>query len=480
MTAPVIVWLYEDLRLSDHPALHAAAISGRPLIVCYVHDESTPGARAPASASRWWLHHSLHSLQQSLHQHGGQLWLARGPIEQVLARLVTHCDAAALYFSRGYQPWKVSLEQRLHQRFSADGLEVRRFTGTLLFQPEHIRTRTDTPFKVFTPFWKTCLGQPEPAAELPVPKLSFAPVSIASEALEDWSLLPVRPDWAGGLRAHWQPGEAGAKARLAQFADEAISHYSDGRDVPAAPGTSQLSAHLHFGEISPRQLWHFVRDHASAGGGSAAYLRQLGWRDFSHHLLFHWPHIASSAFKPAYNAFPWVDDQDALSAWQRGQTGFPIVDAGMRELWQTGWMHNRVRMIAASFLVKHLLVPWQRGEQWFWDTLVDADLANNCAGWQWVAGCGADASPYFRVFNPILQGEKFDPQGSYVRRWVPELAGLPSTHIHQPWAADAATLARAGIHLGTQYPLPLVEHSIGRQRALDALKTFKQIQAAGP
>ena len=308
------------------------------------------------------------------------------------------------------------------------GATFRRFAGGLLFEPEVPRTKSGDPFRVFTPFYKACLTLDAPKPPLPRPESSLsAPADWpGSEGLEDWGLLPTEPDWAGGMREAWEPGEAGAKARLLWFLDEAMGGYSDQRNRPDRPGTSGLSPHLHFGEVSPHQCWQAVEnrlaeDDRGARGGRS-FLRELVWREFSYHLLSHWPHLPERAFRPEFMAFPWDEDEAALKAWQQGRTGYPIVDAGMRELWQTGWMHNRVRMITASFLIKDLMIPWQVGENWFWDTLVDADLANNAASWQWVAGSGADAAPYFRVFNPTLQGKKFDPNGDYVRRYVPELS----------------------------------------------------------
>jgi deoxyribodipyrimidine photo-lyase len=331
---------------------------------------------------------------------------------------------------------------------------------------------------VFTPFYKTCLDLEPPKPPLPRPdKVPTPDTWPAGDALGDWGLLPSKPDWAGGMREAWEPGEAGAEARLVDFLDNTMAGYGDGRNRPDKPGTSRLSPHLHFGEISPHQCWHAVEDRLASGDGGGrggrSFLRELVWREFSHHLLFHWPDLPAKPFRPEFGAFPWERDEEALKAWQQGRTGYPIVDAGMRELWQTGWMHNRVRMITASFLIKHLLVPWQDGEAWFWDTLVDADLANNAASWQWVAGSGADAAPYFRIFNPILQGKKFDPNGDYVRCYVPELANLDTAYLHAPWEAPAEALDQVGIKLGDTYPQPMVDHAKARQRALAAYQGIK-------
>ncbi len=476
-TAPIIVWFRQDLRLSDHRALKQAASADRPVLPVYILDDESPGDWRPGGASRWWLHHSLKSLADALADKGGTLVLRRGRSDEELARLIEETGAAGLYWTRGYEPHAQELEKKLHREFG-ERLEVKRFGGALLFEPEAIETGAGEPFKVFTPFWKACLREPEPPEPRPRPgKLDFYAKKIRSDKLDDWDLLPTRPDWSGGLEETWTPGENGAHRRLRDFLNR-VEDYGEDRDRPGIAGTSGLSPHLHHGEISPRQVWHTLRRTAAgdraAAKGVEAYLRELGWREFCYHLLHHWPGIPRQPFRDGFGNFPWRSDPRGLKAWQRGRTGFPIVDAGMRELWHTGWMHNRVRMIVASFLVKHLLIRWQRGEEWFWDTLVDADLANNACGWQWVAGCGADAAPYFRIFNPMLQGKKFDPDGAYVRRWVPELESLPDKHLHEPWSAPAEELKKAGVELGKTYPEPIVDHAAARQRALAALKESKQ------
>ena len=382
----------------------------------------------------------------------------------------------ALLFSRSYNPGDELLEQRLKQWGDKSGISVRRFPGRLLFEPEQIRNKSGGPFKVFTPFWKACLVQPAPAAPLAAPESLAGAKQLPSAALNELKLLPTRPDWAGGLREYWKPGEAAAHERLEKFLDEAAADYAAMRDSPGAPGTSRLSPYLHYGEISPRQIWHAASSRRAAGKekGIDAFLREVGWREFCHHLLVLFPDFPERPFRPEFADFPWLDNPEHLAAWQRGQTGVPIVDAGMRELWHTGWMHNRVRMIVASFLVKNLLIPWQQGEAWFWDTLVDADLANNSAGWQWVAGSGADAAPYFRIFNPIRQGERFDAEGEYVRRWVPEVGGLPDAYIQKPWEAPEFVLKQAGLTLGRDYPKPLVDLATTRNRALEAYEEIRK------
>lgn len=476
--APVILWYRDDFRLSDHAPLRAAVASGAPIIPLYVLDDETPGPWRLGGASRWWLHHSLAALAADLSARGGRLVIRRGDACAVIRQLTRECQAQALYFHRGYTPAEADLERRLWRELG-DSLEVRRFRGRLLVEPEQVKTGAGEPFKVFTPFWRACLSLPEPEAPTPAPeRLAPPPPEVTGLDLDDLALLPRTPDWAGGLRDNWRPGEAGAWERLTAFLDAAVVGYAADRDLPGHPGTSRLSPHLHFGEISPRQVWHAVRGlqvgYAAATKGGDAFLREVGWREFCQHLLHHWPCLPTEPFNPRFAHFPWREDEAAFGAWRRGQTGYPLVDAGMRELWHTGWMHNRVRMVVASFLVKHLLVPWQRGQDWFWDTLVDADLANNAGSWQWVAGCGADAAPYFRIFNPVLQGQKFDARGDYVRRWVPELRRLPDRDLHAPFAAGQASLAAAGVRLGVDYPAPLVEHDFARQRALAALATLRE------
>ncbi len=471
MSNPTIVWFRRDLRLTDHRALAAAAERGT-VVAIYILSDDDIGA-----ASRWWLHHSLRNLQSSIERQGGQLILRRGdPIEQ-LRKLVSETTAEAVMLSRGYSQAMRDQEQRVHDQLS-DQVVVKRYRGSLLFEPEQVLKGSGDPYKVFTPMWKRLRELPEPVPT-EVGAIDWHPQQLSSDPLDSWSLLPTKPDWAGGLREHWHPGEAGATDQLQQFLTDAVKSYRTDRDRPDRDGTSGLSPHLHFGEVGPATVWQQTRQamhHAnSKQDGGWSFLRELGWRDFSYQLLTQYPQLASEPFRSDYARFPWQQDRGSLEAWQRGLTGYPFVDAGMRQLWHTGWMHNRVRMVVASFLVKHLLIPWQQGAEWFWDTLVDADLANNSASWQWVAGCGADAAPYFRIFNPITQGEKFDPHGRYVRRWVPELSALPDKFIHQPWTASSIVLKNAQIKLDETYPKPIVEHKAARERALAALAELKRI-----
>ena len=465
-----ILWFRRDLRLTDNDALIAAVADGRRVLPLYVHDELPLGG-----ASQWWLHHSLAALGREIRTRGGTLLLRRGDPARVIDELIRDTGASAVYCGRRFEPEARRQESRVAARLGSRAI-LTICDHSLLRRPSDIATQTGRNYKVFTPYYKASLALGEPAAPRPVPgSLEFVPVAADCEPLTRWSLLPTAPDWAGGLRETWRPGESGANERLDAIATT-IDGYAAGRDRPDLEATSRLSPHLHFGEISPRQVWHGIAHTARQGrfeDAAEAFIRQLYWRDFSSYLLFHYPLLASQPLRREYERFPWREDGAALARWRQGRTGYPIVDAGMRQLWHTGWMHNRVRMIAASLLVKHLLIPWQRGAEWFMDTLVDADLANNAAGWQWVAGSGSDAAPYFRVFNPISQGQKFDPDGEYVRRWIPELRELPKQYLHEPWTADAATLDKSGVTLDADYPTPIVEHKLGRERALAAYRAMR-------
>ncbi|MGC9239905.1 MAG: cryptochrome/photolyase family protein [Acidithiobacillus sp.] len=477
-TALTLVLFRNDLRLADHPALWHAAQKG-PILPVYLHS----AADQSGLAWRWWQGNSLLTLKARLAERGLPLVLRSGQAREILPEIVRRTGAAAVYWNRRYDSEGMREDEELKRLLKTMGIEVRSFVGNLLVEPwEHLRE--GRPYRVFTPFWKAMLARHQFARPLPEPTPCTAPADTPeSEDLADWGWQPRHPDWSLSLAAHWRVGEAAAWERLHAFVDEGLTHYAEGRNLPGKPYVSRLSPYLAHGEVSPRQIWWHFSDLAQEQPGShrhiEAFLRELGWREFSWHLLYHFPDLPREPLRPEFGQFPWRDDPAALRAWQRGRTGYPIVDAGMRELWQSGWMHNRVRMIVASFLVKDLRVPWQEGEAWFWDTLVDADLANNSASWQWVAGCGADAAPYFRVFNPVLQAEKFDPDGEYIRKWLPPLRQLPTAHIHAPWEAPAPVLEKAGVTLGKDYPRPLVDHHQAREAALAAWETIRQQTEGG-
>lgn len=465
----VVIWFRRDLRLADNAALTAATETGRPVLPVFVLEEGT--AAALGGAARWWLHHSLEKLKKALAGLGLTLVIRRGDAAQVLVELARDCGAAAIHWNKRYEPQEAARDQAVVSALGAAGIQAVQHPGALLAEPWSLATGQGGPYRVFTPYYQKFLKGSRPVPPGGTPRKAAAARRVPSSLeLAELELLP-RADWAGGLRSAWLPGEAGAAGELARFADAGLARYGRARDLPAENGTSRLSAHLHWGEISARQVWEAVEKQGD--GIAAPYLRQLVWREFAHHLLHHFPRTVEAPLREEFAAFPWDGDPTLLPAWQQGLTGYPLVDAGMRQLWHTGWMHNRVRMVAASFLVKHLLLPWQEGARWFADTLVDADTANNTFGWQWTAGCGADAAPFFRIFNPTLQSRKFDPRGEYIRRWVPELAGLPPALIHQPQAVAPAILEGFGVRLGREYPNPVVDHAAARQRALDSYRTMK-------
>lgn len=464
---PLILWFRQDLRLQHHPAFEAAKATGQPIIPLYILDDETPGPWKMGAAQRWWLHHSLLSLNQDLQALGGKLILRRGFSSEILQKVLNETGAQTIYWSRCYEPFAIARDTELKKDFIEQGINIKSFNASLLFEPWEIKNQQGHPYKVFTQFWKKCLAQ---GPRLPTFKMGPSAqfyTDLNSEDLTTWGLTPTHPNWAQGFSELWQPGEEGAHQKLESFFTHHLKAYKETRNRPDFYGTSRLSPHLHFGEISPHQLWHRVQQATNSNPSFESYLSEIGWREFCYHLLYAFPSLPHRPFQEKFTAFEWQHNQEALSLWQQGKTGYPIVDAGMRELWHTGWMHNRVRMIVASFFTKHLLLPWQEGQKWFWDTLVDADMANNAANWQWVAGCGADAAPYFRIFNPILQGEKFDPQGAYVRRWVPELKNLSNTFIHKPWQTPQAELNQARVILGKTYPFPLVNHEMARDLALE-------------
>ncbi|MFK3833828.1 cryptochrome/photolyase family protein [Microbacterium sp. NPDC087868] len=436
MSSPSIVWFRDDLRLADNPALRAAIDRGEPILAVYVLDEESPGIRPLGGAARWWLHHSLASLSERLRERGGALVLRRGPAARVIPQVVADTDAGAVFWNRRYGRPERDIDAELKTALRNDGVEVASFAGSLLHEPWTVTTGAGTHFSVFTPFWRACLSLPAPRLPLPEPReidgIRSAP---ASDDLDDWALLPTRPDWAEGLRETWEPGEPAARRRLRSFLDEDLGSYDRARDEPSAGATSLLSPRLRWGEISPFTVWHEAVSADDAGG----FLSELGWREFAWHTLFHFPDLATKNLRPEFDAFPWPRLKPShLDAWQRGETGVPLVDAGMRELWRTGYMHNRVRMVTASFLVKNLLIDWHRGEEWFWDTLVDADGANNPFNWQWVAGSGADAAPYFRIFNPELQAKKFDPNHLYISQWASDAPAEPIVDLGETRKAALA------------------------------------------
>ena len=462
-------WFRRDLRLSDNPALQAATEwareRGGSVLPVYIASDTEAGAWKDGAASRWWLHHSLTALSQTLNARGSRLVVRTGATLEVLKDVVSEAGIGAVFWNRLYEPASIERDRVVKAALREHGLHVASSNAALLHEPWTIKTRTGGPYKVFTPFSRTLSALPTPAPIAGPEVLPAPPSQVTGLALNDLHLLPSIP-WDGGMRDAWEPGESGARTLLDDFIEAPVADYPQARDFPDRAGTSRLSAALHFGEISPRQAWFAAR--AAQPEVSGPWLRQLQWREFAHHQLFHFPRTPDQPLDPRYATFSWRSDYQAdLRAWQRGQTGIPIVDAGMRELWHTGWMHNRVRMLVASLLTKNLLIPWQEGARWFWDTLVDADLANNTLGWQWTAGCGADAAPYFRVFNPATQGLKFDPDGRYVRRWVPELKRLPDKWLQQPWTAPAEVLRGCGVRLGRDYPMPIVDLAESRRIALE-------------
>ncbi len=472
-SAPILLWFRQDLRLKDNSALQAAIETGRPLTAVYIHDPDSEAEWSPGGATQWWLHHALVDLNQQLEDLGGQLLIRRGDSLQCIQRLIKELAAESVYWNRRYEPIIRGRDAVIKKRLREDGIEVKSFNSALIHEPHTISKKDGTPFKVFTPYWKHCLKQTKDApVRVELKKAVFLKSAPHSESISSLALLPSI-SWDEQFYKTWDPTAKGAARLLKTCVSSKLAGYERGRDILDEDATSRLSPYLHFGQIGPRQIWEAVKAKDNGEKGTYRYLAEIGWREFSYALMYHFPHTSTEPLRPEFADFPWESDKQLMTAWQTGQTGFPVVDAGMRQLWKMGWMHNRARMITASFLVKHLLQPWQDGARWFWDTLVDADLASNTQGWQWTAGCGADASPYFRVFNPILQGEKFDPNGDYVRRWVPELTGLPNNLIHTPWEADAFALADAGIVLGRDYPFPVIEHAAGRARALKAYGLFK-------
>ncbi len=474
----LLLWFRQDLRLDDHPALHQAIQEGYSIIPIYIWSPEEEGNWPLGGASKWWLHQSLKKFSAEIKKMGSSLILRQGPALRVLEDLLKETQASGIYYHRRYEPAVIERDKKISAHFSKKGVEVKSFNGSLLFEPWEIQNRQGEPFKVFTPFYKACLSKGEILAPF-LEKIPFEASLPSSLSLQELQLEPGN-DWAKGIGEAWKPGSNGALTELERFLNFGMEAYLDERDRPDFLGTSRLSPHLHFGEISPRQIWHAVQQYISLSSAQGlvkhaeGYLRQLIWREFAYHLIYHFPHTPEQPLRTEFSKFPWSQDPAVLRAWQKGLTGYPIVDAGMRELWTTGWMHNRVRLIVASFLVKDLLIPWQEGAKWFWNTLVDADLANNTLGWQWTAGCGADAAPYFRIFNPVTQAEKFDPKGEYIRRWIPELSHLPIPWIFKPWEAPAQILQKAKVVLGNDYPKPIINHQKARACALAAFDKIRQ------
>lgn len=436
MASPSIVWFRDDLRLADNPALRAAIDRDEPIIALFVLDEESDGIRPLGGAARWWLHHSLTSLAERLHEKGATLVLRRGAADGIVRQLATDAGAGAVFWNRRYGGPERAVDAGIKSALREGGVTVASFAGSLLHEPWTVTTGSGTHYSVFTPFWRACRALPAPRSPLPEPReIPGVPRPPASDALDDWELLPASPDWAGGLRETWEPGEPAARRRLKEFLEDDLPHYDRTRDEPSAGATSLMSPRLRWGEVSPFTVWH-----ESVGvDGAGRFLSELGWREFAWHTLYHFPDLATKNLRQEFDAFPWPPiDPPQLDAWQHGETGIPLVDAGMRELWHTGYMHNRVRMVTASFLIKNLLIDWRLGEEWFWDTLVDADEANNPFNWQWVAGSGADAAPYFRVFNPELQAKKFDPQGVYISRWASNAPSEPVVDLGETRKAALA------------------------------------------
>lgn len=470
---PVIYWFRQDLRLTDNPALQEAIKTGQPVLPLYILDDEAAGDFKIGSASRWWLYNSLKALQKDV---GKSLCFAKGDAAKILQQIVTDTGADKIFFNRCYEPWQIQKDKEIKDVFSGRDVDVRQFHGSLLREPEHVLKGDGTPYKVFTAFYKNGFTG-DAASAIPEPQEEAKGADFFQYTLISIDELDLLPDkgWYKTFEKHWTPGEQGAQKRLDDFFAEGLADYKKGRDYPAQNAVSHLSPHLHFGEISPRSVWYAAQARIADGTSEAQaqhFLRELVWREFSYSLLFNFPDLPRDNFQEKFDHFPWREDDEALSRWQKGMTGYPVVDAGMRELWQTGYMHNRVRMIVGSFLVKNLMLHWHHGEDWFWDTLLDADLANNSASWQWIAGCGADAAPYFRIFNPVTQGQKFDPDGAYVRRYVPELAALPDKYLHNPWEAPEDVLHKAKVKIGQDYPRPIVDLKASRERALAAFKSL--------
>ena len=473
-TAPILLWLRNDLRFEDNSALAAAIRKGTSILPVFVWDPQSHGRWEPGGASKWWLHRALEDFSEGWKAKGGQLILRKGDSLTELHRLIEETGATRIFWNRRYEPRLREADAKIRQVLEQEGLEVRSCNASLLNEPDEVMNKAGNPFRVYTPYFNAVRARflPEPV----VPDwsaLRFSARFPISEPLESLGLLPNIP-WFRGLESRWQPSEAGAIQCLQRFLKQGVDTYAVERDRPDHAGTSSLSPYLHFGQIGPRQVMASLKARCDLRAKDPeVFLKELYWREFAYHILYHFPETPEAPLQSRYADFPWKADARMLRLWEQGKTGYPVVDAGMHQLFQTGWMHNRVRMIVASFLVKHLLQDWKHGARWFWDTLVDADLASNTLGWQWSGGCGADAAPYFRVFNPLIQGPKFDPEGHYVKHYLPQLSQLPAKYVHAPWEAPSEVLKKAEVVLGEHYPEPLVDHRAARKRALDAFDHFK-------
>ena len=469
----VIFWFRQDLRIIDNPGLSKSLTSDKVLPI-YILDDTNSNDCAMGAASRWWLHNSLRELNKNL---DNKLSLYKGDPSEILESLSSRFNIKGIFWNRCYEPWRIERDKRIKSKFIEKNIIVETFNSALLWEPWEILKSDNTPYKVFTPYYrKGCLMSEPPREPLSAPNLNtlFEDEENILQ-LDDLNLLP-RIKWYKEMEKHWEPGEKGAHKKLESFLSDGLLGYKEGRNFPSKKNVSQLSAHMHYGEISPNQVWHRAKLKKELFGIEKDldhFLSELGWREFSYNLLFHFPELPRENLQKKFDNFPWIENEISFDKWKKGLTGYPIVDAGMRELWQTGYMHNRVRMIVGSFLVKNLLLHWHKGEEWFWDCLIDADLASNSASWQWVAGSGADAAPYFRIFNPILQGKRFDPDGTYIKKFIPELEQLPNKYIFSPWEAPIEVLSEANIELGSDYPEPIVELTKSRDRALEAFSTIR-------
>jgi deoxyribodipyrimidine photo-lyase len=474
-TQPTLLWIRKDFRLQDNTALAEAIAVGSPVIPVFIWSPEEYGKWVPGAASKWWLHKSLQVFSEQWSELGGKLILREGSSLEVLKDLIESTGATRVFWNRRYEGPLRELDASIKRQLREDGLDVQSFNSALLNEPHTASTGTGNPYKVYTPYWRKVKDRAlDPVVVPDLEAIQFPETFPATDALERLNLLPEN-QWYRKFYPRWEVGEGAAMDRLNTFLEAPVEDYATERDRPDHEGTSSLSPYLHWGQIGPRQIAHTLTEQYDLRAeGPQIYLKEIYWREFAYNVLYHFPDTSDAPLRSEYADFPWEEDPAAVKAWQRGQTGYPIVDAGMRQLWETGWMHNRVRMIISSLLVKHLLQDWKVGAEWFWDTLVDADLASNSLGWQWSGGCGADAAPYFRVFNPMTQGKKFDPNGDYVRRYVPELKDVPTDYIHEPWEASEMILKSAGVTLGEDYPEPIIEHKKGRERALAAFETFRK------